>query len=60
MKPRPPFVCSICGMTALGWSCNAWPINAGRCCERCDREVVLPARIALAYGKKPPGQPDQR
>jgi hypothetical protein len=48
---RPPFVCSICGITSLGWSNDAWPINTGRCCHRCDEEIVLPARIVLAYRK---------
>jgi hypothetical protein len=27
-------------------------VDTGRCCEQCDREIVLPARIALAYRNK--------
>ena len=47
-------VCSICGALICGnpdspqWaggSRNAFPVNDGRCCAQCDRDVVLPARI---------------
>lgn len=44
--------CSICHqpIPAVGtWTggCNAQPINDGRCCDDCNRRVVIPARIAL-------------
>jgi hypothetical protein len=47
-------LCSICfGPLAIGrelangWlqGNNAQPINNGRCCERCNATIVLPARI---------------
>jgi len=43
--------CSICGEEILtednGWDGghNAEPINEGRCCSKCNMEVVVPARI---------------
>jgi hypothetical protein len=45
--------CSICGgpFTALekkywlGGGHNAWPINDGRCCTKCNEDVVTPERI---------------
>jgi len=43
--------CSICGkpIEPKGtWTHgnNADPINLGRCCDKCDSEVVIPARLA--------------
>lgn len=45
-------LCSICfeEIPAIGgWATgnNAAPINMGRCCNRCDNSVVIPARIRL-------------
>ena len=42
--------CSICGKEIEeknGWTRgnNAWPINDGRCCDVCDRDIVTPRRI---------------
>jgi len=43
--------CVICGKeiepTWYGYSggCNAEPVAEGRCCERCDQTVVMPARL---------------
>lgn len=37
--------CSICGRTIEGYGNNAWPVNDGRCCDKCDDEVVVPRRI---------------
>ena len=47
-----PQHCSICGAIFHGYGHNAQPVNNGRCCERCNREVVIPTRIAKAYAKK--------
>jgi len=50
--------CSICflpiGPQANGWAGghNAEPINDGRCCERCDQMVVIPARINIYRQQK--------
>lgn len=45
-------ICSICfnDIPVVGdWSCgnNADPINAGRCCDDCDNNVVIPARLTM-------------
>ena len=41
-----PFTCSICGKEITDeHSNNAEPVNSGRCCNKCNREVVIPARI---------------
>lgn len=39
--------CSICSarIEIASHSHNAWPINDGRCCERCNTELVIPARL---------------
>ena len=43
--------CSICGknIEVKGtWKegNNAWPVNNGRCCDKCNSDIVLPTRIA--------------
>jgi hypothetical protein len=38
--------CCICYETISGsYGHNAQPIAPGRCCEVCNREIVLPARF---------------
>jgi hypothetical protein len=37
--------CSICRVAYTGWGNNAWPINDGRCCDRCNQDQVIPARL---------------
>lgn len=36
--------CSICGKEYTHWGNNAEPINSGRCCDDCNKKVIL-ARI---------------
>lgn len=48
--------CCICGNeipVIHGWSegNNAQPIADGRCCDECDNNVVIPARIAMMYAE---------
>ena len=53
-------ICSICdeeikgqvvthpdGSKSVPWEGgnNAYPINEGRCCDKCNMEVVIPARL---------------
>jgi hypothetical protein len=38
-------VCSICGLPFDEYGHNARPVNDGRCCNRCQDAVVIPARI---------------
>lgn len=51
MTDQEKLICSICSKPIdetnsvwLGGN-NAEPINAGRCCDVCDRRLVIPARI---------------
>ena len=37
--------CSICGQTYTGFGNNAEPVNAGRCCDKCNAIHVIPARL---------------
>lgn len=37
--------CSICGEAIGDGGHNAQPVNSGRCCEHCNANVVIPARI---------------
>jgi hypothetical protein len=42
-----PKICSICFLPFIEWGNNAQPVNDGRCCNDCNWNVVLPARLAL-------------
>ena len=37
--------CSICGEYFEEFGNNAHPVNNGTCCDKCNREVVIPIRI---------------
>lgn len=56
-------ICCICNKpiepTASGWAGgnNADPVADGRCCNRCDNEVVIPARIRLMMRAADGGAP---
>ena len=45
---KPEYVCCICGKPQTGWGNNPWPVNEDentRCCDRCNVDVVIPARF---------------
>lgn len=42
-------ICSICGKEYANWGNNAYPINNGRCCDKCNEVVVIPERIAKYF-----------
>ena len=43
-------VCCICGKEFTGFGNNPWPVKEeGECCDDCNHDKVVPARIALAY-----------
>ncbi len=44
--------CSICRSKYDGFGCNAWPFK-GRCCNACDSEFVLPARLERFFKQQP-------
>ncbi len=37
--------CTICKKEIIGYSHNAEPVTKGKCCERCNHNVVIPTRI---------------
>ncbi len=37
--------CTICKTEIIGYDHNARPVAEGRCCERCNHNVVIPTRI---------------
>lgn len=40
------YVCPICGKKFTGYGNNPRPVkNEGRCCDNCNRNAVIPARI---------------
>lgn len=43
-------VCCLCGGRFTLYGNNPWPLAdaSKRCCNRCNREKVIPARIRLA------------
>ena len=47
--------CSICGAKLRGVhdNHNAAPVNDGRCCTRCNADVVIPARCEWIRNSKP-------
>ena len=42
-------VCCICGEEYEGYGNNPWPVKEGRCCNDCNNNVVIPARIINFY-----------
>ena len=41
-------ICCICGKEFEGWGNNPYPVvkdEDARCCDECNDEVVIPARI---------------
>lgn len=50
-------VCCICGKEFEGYGNNPWPIGwdvyseEDRCCNECNTNIVIPARIADLYSK---------
>jgi hypothetical protein len=44
--------CSICLRHFTEFGNSAWPINNGRCCNVCNDNVVIPARIRMQRRKE--------
>lgn len=46
--------CIICGRQIAGYGNNPEPVKHwfdGSCCDECNREKVIPARLRLATGR---------
>ena len=39
------YTCCLCGRYFKGYGNNAWPVSNGKCCNKCNEEKVLPARL---------------
>ena len=48
------FTCCICHKRIIGEYGNcASPVSVkGQCCNKCNREVVLPARLQIVFNRK--------
>lgn len=44
--------CSICGKEYKGYGNNAEPVNKGKCCDKCNFQVVIPTRMEKVFGMK--------
>lgn len=47
--------CCICGKHFSGWGNDPWPVNMNSgtvCCDECNYNVVIPARIAALHKKE--------
>ena len=45
--------CVICGKPFKEWGNNPWPVKEdGECCDKCNMERVIPARLAMLAKKK--------
>ncbi len=45
-------ICSICKNTYTGLGNNAIPINSGRCCDKCNKDIVVPIRLGIIVRSK--------
>ena len=45
-------ICSICQKLYIGWGNNAQPVNDGRCCNSCDWNIVIPARVTIVVRER--------
>ena len=45
VKQTEKHVCAICGKEFVGWGNNALPVADGLCCDECNYEKVIPARL---------------
>jgi len=50
-KPSNSRICVLCGKKIVGWANNAYPLAQGKCCQKCDEEV-LKERIRRSYSVK--------
>lgn len=45
-------MCCICGKEFTGYGNNPEPVKeSGVCCDECNADKVIPARIAMIYSK---------
>ncbi len=45
--------CCICGKKFTGWGNNPAPVKLkGECCDECNNDYVIPARLVQMFGNK--------
>lgn len=44
--------CVICGKPIVGYGNNAAPVADGKCCDQCNQNVVIPARLKALQNNK--------
>ena len=52
---RRMFRCCLCGKIFTGFGNNPWPISLDpndRCCDECNMNKVIPARLELMFRNK--------
>ena len=46
------FKCCLCGKKVKEYGNNPYPLRArGKCCDKCNMDLVIPARIIAIYSK---------
>ena len=61
MKKESSQICCICGKPFSGHGNNAQPVKDGKCCDECNWNVVIPARIEkLKEIQKEPANDEKR
>ena len=46
-------ICVLCGKKFIEYGNDPWPLaDKGQCCNRCNEDLVIPARIIQFYSKK--------
>ena len=51
--------CCICGREFEGWGNNPWPLETdGECCDECNMEYVIPARLIMRQTEQRPTKED--
>ena len=53
IEKLPKYKCCICGKEFVGYGNNPWPVvkdENARCCNGCNNEKVIAARIELMRG----------
>ena len=61
MEIREPkrWTCSICKERCMGFGNNPWPYEGERCCNECNDDWVIPARLARINPKHEKGGPQE-
>lgn len=58
MENEAPKLCSVCARDYYGFGNNAWPINAGRCCDDCNQIVIAHRIKNVSRGRGAYGYPE--